>query len=269
VSLRLAYEQTCKAMGMIYCRTQVNSLIKRILARNNQAQKIIDNIRAQQDILYRDIGASNSLDLTVRYGSDNKSILMKNFMDDRKIDQFKEEVSSLFALTINQLSKQTEDLLDTRQEVNRVVNKIKLMLRDLEGISVIGSIDLRTQYSHNRILQKLEQLQTLGEEYDFTGRNNLFNYDKPQLDRHNRAIQLIQELRSELDRSGKSELRLDDTYKLEIGVLLKELIAFANAKCIRFLNGAPNQQLVSRFKRIYLLTNKRNKTVICPLLIKC
>jgi len=83
---------------------------------------------------------------------------------------------------------------------------------------------------------------------------------------------LIQELRSELDRSRKSELRFDDTYKLEIGVLhpayLKELIAFANAKRIRFLNGAPNQQHVSRFKRIYLLTNKGNKTVICPLLSK-
>jgi len=56
----------------------------------------------------------------------------------------------------------------------------------------------------------------------------------------------------------------------EIGVLhpiyLKELIAFANAKRIRFLNGAPNQQLVSRFKRIYLLTNKGNKTMIRPLL---
>ena len=171
----------------------LNSLIKRILARNNQAQKIIDNIRAQQDILYRDIGASNSLDLAVRYGSDNKSVLtaadeLKSFVDDGKIDQFKEEVSSLFALTINQLSKQTEDLLDARQEVNRAVNKIKLMLRDLEGISVIDSIDLHTQYSHNRILQKLEQLQTLSEEYDFTGRNNLFNYDKPQLDGHNRAI---------------------------------------------------------------------------------
>ena len=316
----------------------LNSLIKRIHTRNNQAQKIIDNIRAQQDILYRDIGASNSLDLAVRYGSDKKSVLtaageLKSFVDDGKIDQFKEEVSSLFALTINQLSKQTEDLLDARQEVNRVVNKIRLMLRDLEGISVIDSIDLRTQYSHNRILQKLEQLQTLGEEYDFTGRNNLFNYDKPQLNGHNRAIQLIKELRSELDRSGKSELRLDDTYTLEIraiengndtgwqvsldevgsngtdvmiktivnvallaialglkhnkteedetyfhcildeiGVLhptyLKELIAFANAKRIRFLNGAPNQQLVSRFKRIYLLTNKGNKTMIRPLLSK-
>ncbi|RUM43754.1 MAG: hypothetical protein DSY46_07575 [Hydrogenimonas sp.] len=315
---------------------RLHDLIKHIHAHENQAQKMIDTIRTQQDLLYRDIGASNTLDLSVRYGSDRESVLhaadeLKNFVDDGKIDQFKEEISNLFALTINQLSKQTEDLLEARDEVNRVVDKIKLMLRDLEGISVIDMIDLRVQHSPNKILQKLEQLQTVSEEYDFTGRNNLFNHDRSKLDGHYRAIQLIKELRHELDRSGKSELRLDDTYTLEIraiengndtgwqvsldevgsngtdvmiktivnvsllatalglrhshneedatyfhcildeiGVLhptyLKELIAFANAKRIRFLNGAPNQQLVSRFKRIYLLTNKRNKTMIRPLL---
>ena len=58
----------------------------------------------------------------------------------------------------------------------------------------------------------------------------------------------------------------------EIGVLhpsyLKELISYANNKHIRFLNGAPNRQLVSSFRRIYILTNNNQNTMIKPLLSK-
>lgn len=58
----------------------------------------------------------------------------------------------------------------------------------------------------------------------------------------------------------------------EIGVLhpsyLKELISFVNNKHVRFLNGAPNRQLVSNFRRIYILTNKNQNTMIKPLLSK-
>jgi hypothetical protein len=58
----------------------------------------------------------------------------------------------------------------------------------------------------------------------------------------------------------------------EIGVLhpsyLRELMAYANNKRIRFLNGAPNRQLVSSFKRIYILTNSHQHTMLKPLLSK-
>jgi hypothetical protein len=53
----------------------------------------------------------------------------------------------------------------------------------------------------------------------------------------------------------------------EVGILspayLKELIAYANNKKIRFVNGAPDEKLVSTYKRLYMLsTNTKHQTIV-------
>lgn len=57
----------------------------------------------------------------------------------------------------------------------------------------------------------------------------------------------------------------------EVGILspayLKELISYANNKKIRFVNGAPDEKLVSTYKRLYMLsTNARHQTIVRKLL---
>jgi hypothetical protein len=57
----------------------------------------------------------------------------------------------------------------------------------------------------------------------------------------------------------------------EVGILapnyLKELINYANAKQIRFLNGAPDEKLVTTYKRLYMLsTNTKHQTMVRRLL---
>jgi len=57
----------------------------------------------------------------------------------------------------------------------------------------------------------------------------------------------------------------------EVGILspayLKELIAYANNKKIRFVNGAPDEKLVSTYKRLYMLsTNAKHQTIVRKLL---
>jgi len=53
----------------------------------------------------------------------------------------------------------------------------------------------------------------------------------------------------------------------EVGILspayLKELIAYANNKQIRFVNGAPDEKLVSTYKRLYMLsTDTQHRTIV-------
>lgn len=311
-------------------------ILLQINALEDQAKQFLDDIRNKQDLLYRNFSLENSLDLILRIDGSVEQVIknayeLKKFILDGKFEQFQEGVSSLFSLTINQLTKQTESLLEAKQNVDGIVNKIRNMLRDLEGISVIDSIDLRTQESNNSILVKLEKLQALNDEYNLVFQPDLFHFDKPKNKNSKAAIQIIMELQKELDRTNKKELLLDDTYALEIrasengndtgwqvslddvgsngtdvmiktivniamlsislgfkantesktyfhcildeiGVLhpsyLKELISFANNKHIRFLNGAPNRQQVSSFRRIYILTNKNQNTMVKPLLNK-
>ncbi len=330
--------QTRGPIAIEATKERLQEIVNSISALDQQSTKVVDSLRSKQDVLYLDIAPSNSLDLAVRINSDKRHVLeaadeLKRFMDEGKIEQFKEEVSNLFGLTINQLTKQTESLLEARLEVAKVVTKIRAILSDLEGISVIDSIDLRTQESSNKILSKLEQLQVLNDEDALSIEKNLFNFNRPQRTGYAKAVQIIKELRVELTKSNKKALVLDDTYELEIrasenghdtgwqvsldevgsngtdvmikaivniamlaialgikgqqkeedqtyfhcildeiGVLhptyLKELMSFANKKQIRFLNGAPNRQLVSSFKRIYILTNSHQRTMLRPLLSK-
>ena len=57
----------------------------------------------------------------------------------------------------------------------------------------------------------------------------------------------------------------------EVGILapnyLKELIEYANNKQIRFINGAPDEKLVTTYKRLYMLsTNTQHQTIVRRLL---
>ncbi|GGD43962.1 ATP-binding protein [Malaciobacter pacificus] len=59
----------------------------------------------------------------------------------------------------------------------------------------------------------------------------------------------------------------------EIGILspkyLKELISFANSQKIEFLNGAPDEKIVTTYKRVYLLnTTKNHKTLVNEIISK-
>ncbi|QOY52197.1 ATP-binding protein [Candidatus Sulfurimonas baltica] len=58
----------------------------------------------------------------------------------------------------------------------------------------------------------------------------------------------------------------------EIGILsqryLKELIEFANAKGIYFVNGAPDEKLIGTYKRVSLISNIDNSSVVQELIVK-
>ena len=58
----------------------------------------------------------------------------------------------------------------------------------------------------------------------------------------------------------------------EIGILsqryLKELIEFANRYNIYFINGAPDEKLISTYKRVSLISNINNKSVVQELIAK-
>ncbi len=58
----------------------------------------------------------------------------------------------------------------------------------------------------------------------------------------------------------------------EIGILsqryLKELIEFANKNGIFFVNGAPDEKLIGTYKRVYLISNKNNKSYAQELIIQ-
>ncbi|MDH5464842.1 MAG: hypothetical protein OEW60_04375, partial [Thiovulaceae bacterium] len=59
----------------------------------------------------------------------------------------------------------------------------------------------------------------------------------------------------------------------EVGILspnyLKELIEYANNKQIRFINGAPDEKLVTTYKRLYMLTtNNAHQTMVRRLLVQ-
>ncbi len=58
----------------------------------------------------------------------------------------------------------------------------------------------------------------------------------------------------------------------EIGILsqryLKELITFANTNGIYFVNGAPDEKLIGTYKRVYLISNKQNRSYAQELILQ-
>jgi DNA repair exonuclease SbcCD ATPase subunit len=145
--------------------------------------------------------------------------LLKEFIDENKISEYKKRVEERFAHIIKQIGKETGELVSKEGEIHSVITDINKDFIARNFVGAIKSMELRTVDSANRIVQLLIQIKTFNDANAIElGKPNLFTSDDQPI-KNEKAISLLKQLIKEMATYKEKEITLSDSFELQFRIV--------------------------------------------------
>lgn len=140
--------------------------------------------------------------------------MLKEFVDENKIAEYKTRVEERFAHIIRQIGRETNSLIEKEGEISKIITEINNDFITRNFVGAIKSMELKTIESKNRIFTLLVEIKNFNDE-------NIFDLGKPSLfsttgqtNKNEKAISLLIQLIKEMTTSKEKEITLSDSFEL-------------------------------------------------------
>lgn len=145
--------------------------------------------------------------------------LLKEFIEEDKISEYKKRVEERFAHIIRQIGKETGELISREGEIHGVIRDINKDFVARNFVGAVKSMELRTVPSANKIFQLLIEIKKFNDENTYTiGKPNLFSTDS-QVNKNEKAISLLKRLIKEMATYKEKEISLSDSFELQFRIV--------------------------------------------------
>ena len=145
--------------------------------------------------------------------------MLKEFIDENKLSEYKTRVEERFAHIIRRIGIETGDLISKEGEISQVIRDINNDFVARKFVQAIKSMELRTKESANSIFQLLVEIKTFNDENHFDiGKADLFTTNG-QANKNEKAISLLKQLKKEMDATKEKEITLSDSFELEFKII--------------------------------------------------
>ncbi len=143
---------------------------------------------------------------------------LTEFVREQKILDYQTEVTRKYAMVLNNIVNETNNLLQKEEDVNRVILKINGDFRKSNFVGVVRSIEMRIQESSNKVIQVLRKIRAFQAEKAMNfGEINLFNQGGGgQNDQQ--AVELLENLLRQIGQHKSKMLQLEDVFDLEFRI---------------------------------------------------
>lgn len=140
--------------------------------------------------------------------------MLKEFVEENKIAEYKQRVEERFAHIIRQIGRETNSLIEKEGEISKVINEINNDFVSRQFVSAVKSVELKTIESKNRIFTLLIEIKIFNDEHSFDlGKPDLFS-SNGQTNKNEKAISLLKQLIKEMTISKEKEITLSDSFEL-------------------------------------------------------
>lgn len=140
--------------------------------------------------------------------------MLKDFVDENKISEYKKRVEERFAHIIRQIGRETQSLIEKEGEISKIITEINNDFVSRQFVTAIKSVELKTDKSANSIFQLLVEIKTFNDENTFDiGVPDLFS-SNGQSNKNEKAISLLKQLIKEMNTSKEKEITLSDSFEL-------------------------------------------------------
>jgi len=140
--------------------------------------------------------------------------MLKEFIDENKLSEFKTRVEERFAHIIRRIGIETGDLISKEGEISQVIRDINNDFVARNFVGAIKSMELKTDKSANSIFQLLVEIKTFNDENPFDiGKADLFS-SNGQASKNEKAISLLKQLIKEMAATKEKEITLSDSFEL-------------------------------------------------------
>jgi len=145
--------------------------------------------------------------------------MLKEFIDENKLSEYKTRVEERFAHIIRRIGIETGDLISKEGEISQVIRDINNDFVSRKFVQAIKSMELRTKESANSIFQLLVEIKTFNDENPFDiGKADLFT-SNGQASKNEKAISLLKQLIKEMAATKEKEISLSDSFELEFKII--------------------------------------------------
>ena len=145
--------------------------------------------------------------------------MLKEFIDEQKLGEYKTRVEERFAHIIRRIGIETGDLISKEGEISQVIRDINNDFVSRKFVQAIKSMELRTKESANRIFGLLVEVKKFNDDNPYNiGKADLFNSSE-QENKNEKAISLLKQLIKEMNTSKEKEINLSDSFELEFRIV--------------------------------------------------
>lgn len=140
--------------------------------------------------------------------------MLKEFIEENKIAEYKQRVEERFAHIIRQIGRETNSLIEKEGEIGKVINEVNNDFVSRQFVTAVKSVELKTIESKNRIFTLLVEIKSFNDEHFFNlGKPDLFS-SNGQSNKNEKAISLLKQLINEMSISKEKEITLSDSFEL-------------------------------------------------------
>jgi hypothetical protein len=143
---------------------------------------------------------------------------LKEFVKQQKIIDFKTEVTRKYAMVLENIVNETNELLQKEEDVHKVILRINADFKSSNFVGVVRSIEMRLRESTNKIIQLLRKIRLFQSENSMNfGEINLFNQVASGKN-DSEAVKLLEGLLNQIGQSKTNRLKLEDAFDLEFRI---------------------------------------------------
>ncbi len=199
-------EQNCSYL-INELNTTDNTITKRYLELQEAINKFTGNFQE-----------NNLFSFNVKFTEKNDYFefaeMLKEFVAENKIAEYKQRVEERFAHIIRQIGRETNSLIEKEGEISKIITEINNDFVERNFVGAIKSMELKTIESQNKIFTLLVAIKNFNDENAFDlGKPDLFSTDD-QTDKNKKAISLLIQLIKEMSISKEKEISLSDSFEL-------------------------------------------------------
>lgn len=139
---------------------------------------------------------------------------LKEFIDEKKIDDYKRRFDERFAAIIKQIGRETQQLIEKEGEISQVINEINNDFVTRNFVGAIKSMELKTNESANVIYRLLVDIKRYNDENaQDLGEVTLFSTDNSAR-ANEKAINYLKQLIKAISETKEREITLSDSFEL-------------------------------------------------------
>jgi len=140
--------------------------------------------------------------------------MLKEFIDEHKLTEYKTRVEERFANIIRRIGIETGDLISKEGEISQVIRDINNDFVARNFVGAIKSMELKTDKSANSIFQLLVEIKVFNDSNPYNiGKVDLFT-SEGQSNKNEKAVSLLKQLIKEMSLSKEKEITLSDSFEL-------------------------------------------------------
>lgn len=149
----------------------------------------------------------------------NFALNLKEFIGEDKIQEYQKRVNERFGGIINQIGRETTELISKEAEIEKTIKKINDDFLHKNFVEAIKEMEMRTQKSSNPIVSLLLEIKDFNDENSLQlGQVNLFSTSDSS-SKNQRAVDLVKQLIKELERAKTTTLTLSESFDLQFRVV--------------------------------------------------